>query len=86
MVIPAIIGPMGILCYGLVIAAQDGWVGAAVGYGMQGFGATAASNIIITYAVDAYRPVSLLRAKGAPLHKSGCMLIKRSDRLLGRLL
>lgn len=58
MIIPGLIGPLGVLCYGLIIAAQDGWVGAAVGYGMQGFGATAASNIIITYAVDAYRPVS----------------------------
>lgn len=58
MVIPAVIGPMGILAYGLVIAARGNWGGAAVGYGMVGFAATAASNIIITYAVDAYRPVS----------------------------
>lgn len=41
LIIPAVVGPMGILCYGLVIAAHDGWVGAAVGYAMQGFGATA---------------------------------------------
>lgn len=59
MVIPAVVGPMGMLCYGLIIATQDGWAGAAIGYGMVGFGGTAASNIIITYAVDAYRPVSI---------------------------
>lgn len=58
MLIPAVIGPMGLLTYGIVIAAKDSWAGAAVGYGMEGFGATAAANIIITYAVDAYRPVS----------------------------
>lgn len=58
MVIPAVIGPMGVLIFGLVIASGKSWGGAAVGYGMEGFGATAASNIIVTYAVDAYRPVS----------------------------
>jgi MFS family permease len=58
MIIPAIIGPMGLLTFGLCVAGGKSWGGAAVGYGMEGFGATAASNIIITYAVDAYRPVS----------------------------
>ncbi|PSS03671.1 putative polyamine transporter [Coniella lustricola] len=58
MLIPAVIAPMGMLTYGLVIAAQDNWGGAAVGYGMEGFGATAAANIVITYAVDAYRPIA----------------------------
>lgn len=59
MIIPAVVGPMGMLVYGLVIAAHGSWGGAAVGYGMEGFGATAAANVIITYAVDAYRPVSV---------------------------
>ncbi|KAF2115638.1 major facilitator superfamily domain-containing protein [Lophiotrema nucula] len=58
MIIPAIIGPMGVLTFGLVIAEGKSWGGAAIGYGMEGFGATAASNIIITYAVDAYRPIA----------------------------
>ncbi|KAI3398678.1 hypothetical protein diail_8717 [Diaporthe ilicicola] len=57
MIIPAVIGPMGMLIFGLVIAAHKSWAGAAVGYGMEGFGATAAANIIVTYAVDAYRPM-----------------------------
>lgn len=57
MVIPAAIGPMGLLLFGLVIAAQKSWGAAAIGYGMEGFGATAAANIAVTYAVDAYRPV-----------------------------
>lgn len=64
MLIPAIVAPMGMLTYGLVIAAQDNWAGAAVGYGMEGFGATAAANIVITYAVDAYRPVSCWQPAG----------------------
>lgn len=52
---------MGLLLFGLVIAAQDSWGAAAIGYGMEGFGATAAANIAVTYAVDAYRPVNSLR-------------------------
>ena len=35
------------------------WVGAAFGYGMQGFGLTAVANIVITFAVDGYKPVSI---------------------------
>jgi hypothetical protein len=58
MMIPAIIGPMGLLIFGLVLADHKSWVGAAVGWGMLGFGLTAGSNIVVTYAVDAYRPVS----------------------------
>ncbi|KAL1594441.1 hypothetical protein SLS60_010201 [Paraconiothyrium brasiliense] len=58
MIIPAIIGPMGVLTFGLVISNGKSWAGAAVGYGMEGFGATAASNIVVTYAVDAYRPIA----------------------------
>ncbi|KAI0125983.1 major facilitator superfamily domain-containing protein [Xylariales sp. AK1849] len=58
MIIPAIIGPMGVLAFGLVIASGKSWAGAAIGYGMEGFGATAASNIAVTYAVDAYRPLA----------------------------
>ncbi|KAJ5717103.1 hypothetical protein N7488_002749 [Penicillium malachiteum] len=58
MIIPAVIGPMGLLTFGLVIATGKSWAGAAIGYGMQGFGATAAANIAVTYVVDAYRPVA----------------------------
>ncbi|CAL5869988.1 uncharacterized protein PFLUO_LOCUS4221 [Penicillium psychrofluorescens] len=58
MMIPAVIGPMGLLTFGLVIATGKSWAGAAIGYGMQGFGATAAANIAVTYVVDAYRPVA----------------------------
>ncbi|KAJ5728927.1 uncharacterized protein N7483_003435 [Penicillium malachiteum] len=58
MIIPAVIGPMGLLTFGLVIATGKSWAGAAVGYGMQGFGATAAANIAVTYAVDAYRMIA----------------------------
>lgn len=59
MIFPAIIGPMGVLTYGLVIANKKSYWGAAVGFAMLGFGLTAASNVVVTYAVDAYRPVSL---------------------------
>ena len=67
MLIPAVIGPMGVLIFGLVIAKGRSWGGAAVGYGMEGFGATAAANIAVTYCVDAYRPVSerLLLSNGS---------------------
>ncbi len=49
---------MGVLIFGLVIANQKSYWGAAVGFAMLGFGLTAASNVVVTYAVDAYRPVS----------------------------
>ncbi|KAF9884529.1 hypothetical protein FE257_001474 [Aspergillus nanangensis] len=54
MIIPAILGPMGILTFGLCAASKTHWIGLAIGYGMQGFGLTAVSNILATYAVDAY--------------------------------
>jgi hypothetical protein len=59
MVFPAIIGPMGVLTFRLVIANNKSYWGAAVGFAMLGFGLTAASNVVVTYAVDAYRPVSV---------------------------
>lgn len=57
-VIPAIIGPMGILIFGLTLAARTTWVGPACGYAMQGFGLTAVSNVVVTYAVDSYLPLA----------------------------
>lgn len=59
MVFPAIVGPMGVLTFGMVIANHKHWIGAAVGFAMLGFGLTAASNVVVTYAVDAYRPVRI---------------------------
>lgn len=61
MLIPALIGPIGVLTFGLVIAYGKSWLGAAVGFAMLGFGLTAASNVIVTYCIDAYRPVSFPR-------------------------
>lgn len=49
---------VGILIFGLCVAKTLSWGGAAVGYGMQGFGLTAASNILVTYAVDSYLPLA----------------------------
>lgn len=57
MIFPAIIGPMGVLTFGLVVADKKSYWGAAVGFGGLGFGLTAASNVVVTYAVDAYRAV-----------------------------
>jgi hypothetical protein len=34
------------------------WIQPAVGYAMQGFELAAVSNVIVTYAVDSYLPVS----------------------------
>jgi MFS family permease len=58
MIFPAIIGPMGVLTYGMIIADKKNFWGAIVGFAMLGFALTAASNVVVTYAVDAYRPVS----------------------------
>lgn len=60
-IVPAIIGPMGVLTFGLCIANKTSWVGPAFGYGMQGFGLTAVSNVLVTYAVDSYSTVSALQ-------------------------
>jgi len=57
-VIPAAIGPVGILIFGLTVAAKLFWVGPAFGYAMQGFGLTAVSNVVVTYAVDSYLPLA----------------------------
>ena len=58
MILPAVIGPMGILTFGLCVAYKVHWIGAAFGYGMQGFGLTAGSNVLVTYAVDSYMPLA----------------------------
>lgn len=60
MVFPAVIGPMGVLTFGLVIANHKSYWPADVGFAMLSFGLTAASNVVVTYAVDTYRPVRLL--------------------------
>jgi hypothetical protein len=49
---------MGILLFGLTVAEKRLWIQPAVGYAMQGFGLTALSNVVVTYAVDSYLPVS----------------------------
>ena len=59
LIIPAIVGPMGLLLFGLCAAHQTKWIGPAFGYGMQAFGLSVASNILVTYAVDSYHSVSL---------------------------
>jgi hypothetical protein len=64
MIFPALIGPMGVLTYGMIIADKKNYWGAIVGFAMLGFALTAASNVVVTYAVDAYRPVSF------PFHTS----------------
>ncbi|RDW90984.1 hypothetical protein BP5796_02149 [Coleophoma crateriformis] len=53
-VIPAVIGPIGVLIFGLTTAAKEPWIAPAVGYAMQGFGLTAISNVVATYAIDSY--------------------------------
>ncbi len=59
MVFPAIIGPMGVLTFGLVIANKTSYWGAAVSFAMLGFGLTAASNVFVNCAIDSYRPMSV---------------------------
>lgn len=60
MIIPGTIGPAGILIFGLCVAHQMHWAGAAVGYAMQAFGVAAISNVAVTYALDCYKPVSCM--------------------------
>ena len=54
LIIPGVIGPAGILVFGLCLAAKTHWIGPAFGMAMQGFGLTAASNVLVTYAIDTY--------------------------------
>jgi MFS family permease len=56
--IPAIIGPMGILLFGLTIAVKKPWIEPAIGHAMQGFGLTAVSNLLVTYTMDSYLPIA----------------------------
>ncbi|PCH01397.1 Major facilitator superfamily domain, general substrate transporter [Penicillium occitanis (nom. inval.)] len=57
-IIPAVIGPMGVLIFGLCVAHKTAWIGPAFGYMMQGFGLTAVSNVVVTYAVDGYKELA----------------------------
>jgi MFS family permease len=57
-VFPAIIGPIGMLLFGFMIADRKFWLVPAVGNAMQGFGVTAISNIVVTYVVDSYLPLA----------------------------
>ncbi|PVH70070.1 polyamine transporter [Cadophora sp. DSE1049] len=54
LIIPAVIGPAGVVLFGLTIADKRPWIQPAIGYAMQGFGLTAISNIAVTYVVDTY--------------------------------
>lgn len=56
-VIPGVIGPAGILIFGLCVAHKTHWIGPAVGYAMQAFGIAAISNVAVTYCLDSYKPV-----------------------------
>ncbi|KAI9926342.1 hypothetical protein ASPWEDRAFT_119056 [Aspergillus wentii DTO 134E9] len=58
LLIPGTIGPAGILTFGLCIAYDTPWIGAAFGYGMQAFGVAAISNVAVTYSLDCYKPVT----------------------------
>ncbi|KAJ5179957.1 hypothetical protein N7492_003167 [Penicillium capsulatum] len=57
-VIPGVIGPTGILIFGLCVAHKTHWIGPALGYAMQAFGVAAISNVAVTYSLDSYRPVT----------------------------
>lgn len=56
-VIPGVIGPAGILIFGLCVAHKTHWIGPAFGYAMQAFGVAAISNVAVTYSLDSYKPV-----------------------------
>lgn len=52
--IPALIGPLGVLLFGLTIIEKKLWFAPAVGNAMQGFSLTFVSNIVAIYVVDSY--------------------------------
>ncbi|GAM36637.1 hypothetical protein TCE0_018f05876 [Talaromyces pinophilus] len=52
LLLPAIIGPLGVLTFGLCAAKQLSWTGLAFGCGMQGFGLTAGSNVLVTAGME----------------------------------
>jgi hypothetical protein len=51
-IIPAIIGPMGILLFGLTITEHRPWIEPAIGYAMDAFGLISMVNVLVTYAVN----------------------------------
>ncbi|CAG7920168.1 unnamed protein product [Penicillium olsonii] len=57
-VIPGVIGPAGILIFGLCVAHKTHWIGPAIGNAMQAFGVAAISNVAVTYSLDSYKPVT----------------------------
>jgi MFS family permease len=59
-IIPGIVGPAGILLFGLCVDHKTHWIGPAVGYAMQAFGVAAISNVAVTYSLEMYKPVSIL--------------------------
>jgi MFS family permease len=60
LVIPGVIGPVGILIFGLCIAHQTHWIGPAIGNSTPAFGVAAISNVAVTYSLDSYKPVCIL--------------------------
>jgi MFS family permease len=47
-IIIGIVGPAGILIFGLCVAHKTHWIGPAVGYAIQAFGVAAISNVAVT--------------------------------------
>ncbi|RFU24129.1 hypothetical protein B7463_g12211, partial [Scytalidium lignicola] len=58
LLIPGVLGPMGILTFGLCASYKTKWIGPAFGYGMQGFALSVASNILVTYIIDSYHALA----------------------------
>jgi len=57
-IIPAIIGPMGVLLFGLTITEHRLWIEPVIGLAMNAFGVVAMTNVLVTYAVDSYLPLA----------------------------
>jgi hypothetical protein len=58
LLIVALLGPPGLVVYGFCLEKGDPSIGAAFGYAMHSFAFVAASNIVVTYAVDCYKEVA----------------------------
>jgi MFS family permease len=79
-VIPGIIGPAGILIFGLCVAYQTHWVGPAFGNAMQAFGVAAISNVAVTYSLDSYKPVCYFLLSSAQLSWTPLLIPSSGDR------
>ncbi|KIX08667.1 uncharacterized protein Z518_03324 [Rhinocladiella mackenziei CBS 650.93] len=53
-----ILGPLGLVLYGVGIQNRSHWIVPVLGLGIFAFALTQSTNILVVYVIDAYRPVA----------------------------